>query len=200
VNRQIILLDLDGTLLTSKNIVSPLTLNIISACKKLGCLIGIVTGRPGSSNHLRLLKNVPYDCIAFYNGAKIFALTQLIESNALPYDQAVLIFENLENDYPGLPIDVYLEPWSYSNNINELLHMQSGISRKCSIYELPNFDVQRIRIKSCSSNSIKFQNYMTADSFYYFSVHGDAVITHKKACKGHVAERLADFLKFHYPI
>ena len=78
-----ILFDLDGTLLTSDNIVSPITANIIKVCKLKGYHIGFITARSRSKKNICLLDRLPYDFIAFYNGAEIYAENHLIESNVL---------------------------------------------------------------------------------------------------------------------
>lgn len=85
MNYQMILLDLDGTLLTSDNIVSPKTIAVIKNCKLKGYTVGFITARSRLKKNIRLLDKVPYDFIAFYNGAEIYAKSHLIESNVLPF-------------------------------------------------------------------------------------------------------------------
>lgn len=92
---QIILFDLDGTLLTSENTVSLATANIIKNCKLKGYHIGFITARSRSKKNVCLLNGLPCDFIAFYNGAEIYAEENLIESNVLPYKQASLILRRL---------------------------------------------------------------------------------------------------------
>ncbi len=187
-----ILFDLDGTLLTSDNIVSPITENAIKDCKHKGYHIGFVTARSRSKKNIRLLDRLPYDFIAFYNGAEIYAKDHLIESNALPYKQAALMLLRLNKDFPDMIIDVHHEPWSYSSIREEICHMESGERKECSLNKLPNCDVQRIRLKSDSLTSIPLQNYMTIEGTFYHTTFGDAIIVHKNANKGHAAKRASE--------
>lgn len=191
--RQIILFDLDGTLLTSENIISPVTINAIKNCKLKGYYIGIITARSKSKKNVYLLNRLPYDFIAFYNGAEIYAENNLIESNVLPYNQASLILRSLNKDFPGLSIDVHQEPWFFSNVSGNICHMESGNRRKCNINNLPKCNVQRIRLKSQSLISIPLQNYMTPESVFYHTIFGDAIIVHKNANKGHATQKASDF-------
>lgn len=193
MNHQMILFDLDGTLLTSENIISSITVNSIKACKHKGYHIGIVTARTKSEKNLRLLNNIPYDFIAFYNGAEMYVENQLIESNILPYKQANLILLKLNADFPILILDVHQEPWSYSSIRGEICHIEFGSRKKCNLNELPNCDVQRIRVKSDFLALIPLQNYMTIDSTFYHTTFGNAIIVHKNATKGHAAKRASEF-------
>ena len=188
-----ILFDLDGTLLTSDSIVSPATVDIIHTCKLKGYHIGLITARSRSKKNLCLLNRLPYDFIAFYNGAEIYAGTNLIESNVLPYKQAALILRKLYKDFPDIEIDVHQEPWIFSSVCGDICHMESGNRKACNLNKLPKCDVQRIRLKSESLVSIPLQNYMTSKSVFYHTTFGDAIICHKSANKGHAAQKASEF-------
>ena len=188
-----ILFDLDGTLLTSDNIVSPITANIIKVCKLKGYHIGFITARSRSKKNICLLDRLPYDFIAFYNGAEIYAENHLIESNVLSYKQAALILQKLNEDFPGMVIDVHQKPWIFSSVCGDICHMESGNRKVCSLNKLPECDVQRIRLKSKSLMSIPLQNYMTSESVFYHTIFGDAIIVHKNANKGHATQKASEF-------
>ncbi len=190
---QMILFDLDGTLLTSDNIISQKTTNSIKTCKLKGYYIGIITARSRSKKNICLLDELPYDFIAFYNGAEIYAKHRLIESNVLPFKQAAWILKRLNEDFPCMVIDVHQEPWIFSSVYGDIRHMESGSRKACSLNTLPERNVQRIRLKSESLVSIPLQNYMTSESVFYHTVFGDAIIVHKNANKGHVAKKASEF-------
>lgn len=193
-----ILFDLDGTLFTSDGIVSPATEKIIHTCKKIGYRIGFITARSGSKKTFCILNKLQYDFIAFYNGAKIYVENQLIENNVLPYKQAIFILRNLDINFTDIPFDVYQEPWKYTSIKDEIWHMESGDIRKCNIYELPEYDVQRIRIKSDSISSNQLQKLMTSESIFYHSIYGDVIITQKNANKRHATRMASAF--FNIPL
>lgn len=188
-----ILFDLDGTLLTSGNIVSSITADVIKNCKLKGYRIGFITARSRSKKNIFLLEGLPYDFIAFYNGAEIYTEKHLIESNVLPYKQAMWILKRLNEDFSDIVIDVHLEPWNFSNASGNICHMESGTRKVCNLNDLPRYDVQRIRLESEDLMSIPLQNYMTNESTFYYTTYGDAIIVHKNANKEYVTKWASDF-------
>lgn len=196
--KQMILLDLDGTLLTSDNLVSSITINAINACKSKGYHIGLITARSKSKKNIQLLNELPYDFAAFYNGAKIYAKNHLIESNVLPYKQVSLMLQKLNNDFPGMIFDVHQEPWNFSSVRGDIRHMKLGYRKICSLNNLPECNVQRIRLELNSRLSIPLQNYLIPESTFYYTTYGDAIIVHKKANKGHATQKASDF--FNIPL
>lgn len=190
---RIIFFDLDGTLLTSGNIVSTITANSIKFCKLEGYYVGFVTARSRSKKNIRLLEELPCDFIAFYNGAVIYAENQLIGSNVLPYKQAISILQRLNRDFPDVSIDVHQEPWVFSSARNEICHMDTGYRQICSLDKLPERDVQRIRLKSEKLMLMPLPEYMTSESAFYDTTSGEVIIGHKSANKGRAIKRASEF-------
>ena len=187
--KSMILFDLDGTSLTSNGTMLTTTKNIIQLCKSKGYYIGFITARSRSKKNRRLLDSLPYDFIAFYNGAVIYVKNQLIESNSLPHQQAFTILQKLSRDYSDMVIDVNLEPWFFSSACNEIYRMDSVDRKKCNINNLPKYDVQRIRLRSEQVMCISLKKYMSYDSVFYHTSFGNAIIVHKKANKGYAAQK-----------
>lgn len=193
-----ILFDLDGTLLTSNNIVSSITADVIKHCKLNGYHIGFITARSRSNKNISLLDGLPCDFIAFYNGAVIYTEDHLIESNVLTYKEAMFILKKLNEDFPSIVMDVHLEPWNFSNVVRNICHIESGICKVCNLNDLPKYNVQRIRLESEDIMSIPLKNYMTNESTFYYTTYGDAIIVHKNANKEH-ATKLASNI-FNIPL
>ncbi len=190
---QMILFDLDGTLLTSDGIVPSITADIIKFCKHEGYYIGFVTARSRSKKNIQLLDGLPCDFTAFYNGAAIYAGNRLIENNALPYKQAISILQSLDKNFPDAAVEVYQEPWLYSSAHHEICHMESGSRKISSLNELPKLDVQRIRLKSDDLISLPLQSFMTSESTFYHTTFGNVIIGHKSANKGNAVKRASEF-------
>lgn len=188
-----ILFDLDGTLLTSDGIVSSVTANILKHCKFKGYHIGYITARSRSMKNTLLLDGLPYDFIAFYNGAVIYAKNKLIESNVLPYQQTISMLHRLNQDYPDMIIDIHQEPWNFSNAFAEACHMYSKEKKLCSLNSLPKCDIQRIRLKSDHLKFIPLEKYMNNDSIFYHTRFDDAIVVHKNANKAHVAKLASEY-------
>lgn len=195
---RIIFFDLDGTLLTSGNIVSTITADSIKFCKLKGYYVGFVTARSRSKKNTRLLDGLPCDFIAFYNGAVIYAKNQLIGSNVLPYKQAISILQRLNRDFPDVSIDVHQEPWVFASVRSEICHMDTGNKQVCNLDKLPERDVQRIRLKSEKLMFIPLPEYMTSESAFYYTTSGEAIIGHKGANKGNAVKQASEF--FNIPL
>lgn len=193
MGKRMILFDLDGTLLTSDGIVDPITADWINRCKSSGYRIGYITARSRSQKTARLLDGLPCDYIAFYNGAVICADNQLIDRNELPYQQAKCILRTLSRDYPDMVIDVHQEPWIFSNSCDEVSHCVLGDRITCSIKNLAQYNIQRIRLKSRNLASVPLEKYMTNESTFYRTVAGDAIIVHKRANKAYATKRASEY-------
>lgn len=193
-----ILFDLDGTLLTSDNIVSSITADVIKNCKLNGYHIGFITARSRSKKNVFLLDGLPCDFMAFYNGAEIYTEHHLIESNVLTYKQAMWILKRLNEDFSNIIMDVHLEPWNFSNACGNICHIESGVRKVCNLNDLPKHNVQRIRLESEDLMSIPLKNYMTNESTFYYTTYGDAIIVHKNANKEHATKLASNF--FNIPL
>lgn len=191
MNNRMLLFDVDGTLLSSDNSLSPITLYFINICKSKGYLIGILTARSRSKKNLCLLEKLPYDFIAFYNGAKIYVKDYLVENNVLPFKETFSMLQKLDNDFPGIVIDIHQEPWNFSNTCGEIYHMWTNNKKVCTLNKLPKYDIQRIRLKSEMLITIPFQNYLVYQSKLYYTRYNDAIIVHKKANKGYATKKAA---------
>lgn len=191
--KELLLFDLDGTLLLSNGTFSSKTIDILVKCKTKGYGIAIITARSHSQKNLDLIKYIPYDFIAFYNGAQIYANNRLIKSCLLTFEREISMLLNLHNDFPDLAIDVYQEPWHFLSTNNEIFHMKTHARTTCGISQLPNCDIQRIRLRSKHLSSIPLKNYMTNESAFYYTTQGDAIIVNKKANKGSAVQYIANF-------
>ena len=134
--------------------------------------------------------------MAFYNGAKIYARNHLLESNVLPYNQGIPILQKLNIDFPDIIIDVHQEPWNFSSVSGDICHMESGDRKKCNLYNLPEYDIQRIRLESKELTSVPLQNYMTPESTFYYTANGDARIVGTGVAMGNSISSLKKIAKY----
>ncbi len=193
-----LLFDLDGTILNSDNLVSPITASVLNACKLKGYYMGFITARSSSKKNVYLLSKLPCDFIAFYNGAMIYAKNCLIESNTLYYRQANKMLKKINKDFPKIKIDIHQEPWAFSNACNCIRNLETEEQRFCTLAQLPKLDVQRVRLKSEFLMSVPLKKYMFSESIFYYTISGDAIIVHKNANKGNAARKASRF--FNIPL
>ena len=206
MEKKLLLFDLDDTLLTSEKTITPCTIEAIKACKAKGMIIGYITGRarPFRDEVFFTDKyNLPCDFIAYYNGAELYAGDVSIESNVIPYDCAMKIIRNLTEAYPTAKIGVYHEPWSYlkksGNSEGENWNINTGEKIKCGIFELPHYDVQRIRIElNKNDDKNRLNDFMTEDTIFFINADGTAMIVNKNAVKENALKKAVEW--FNIPL
>jgi Cof subfamily protein (haloacid dehalogenase superfamily) len=203
---KLILFDLDDTLLTTEKTITPYTVETIKSCKERGMFIGYITGRAFPMNNEVFFTDkyeLPKDFIAYYNGAKLYAGNVSIENNIIPYKDAMKIIRSLDGAYPNAKIGVYHEPWSYLKrngcSEGENWNIQTGEKIKCGLFELPEFDVQRIRIEfGKDDDKNQLNDFMTKKSIYFINADGSAMIINKDATKENALKKAAEY--FNIPL
>ena len=193
---KLLLFDLDDTLLTSDKTITPNTVEAINACKTKGMFIGYITARARPFRDKVFIieeYNLPCDFIAYYNGAEIYTGDVSIESNLIPYDHAMKIIFGVVEKYPNAKIGVIHEPWSYLKG--EIWNIITGEKKKCTLSELPRFDVQRIRIQA---EDINLNDFMTEETIFFVTNDGTAIILNKNATKEHALIKASEY--FNIPL
>jgi len=194
---RLLLFDLDGTLLTSDETITPATAKAIKACKSKGINIGYITARANSPKNRKLISNLPCDFVAYYGGAEIYVGDKLIESHPIPYAHAIKMIRHLHKDYSDMQIAICMEPWYYSSKSGEILNHETAERKKCTLLELPPIDVQRILLLDVT-NKISLQNYITYDSNCFVFANQSAIIISKNASKENAMLKASEY--FNIPL
>lgn len=188
--KQLLLFDLDDTLLNSQKIISKANVLAIKKCKTKGMVIGYITAR--SPRKVKTyLKDLPCDCLAYYNGASITAGDILLEKNEIPYSEGIKTMSEIQNVYTDISIGVYLEPYSYFNGQIKNIFTQEIYSG--TIENLPVCDIQRIRIVMEAHRDILLDKYITKDMKCIYSIYNTAIITNKRATKENALYKFGEF-------
>jgi Cof subfamily protein (haloacid dehalogenase superfamily) len=199
MNKKMLLFDLDDTLLTTEKTITKASIEAIKNCKEKDMLIGYITGRARPMHNEIFFTdryNLPNDFIAYYNGAEIYAGELPIESNVIPYDNAMKIIRGLIETYPNAKSSVMYEPWSYSSRSGENWNNETGEKIKCTIFELPRYDVQRIRIVFDKDDDKGKLHGLMAEETIFFATHdGTAMILNKNATKEHALKKASEYFK-----
>lgn len=195
--KEMLVFDLDDTLLTSNKTVSQNTIDTIKLCKTQGIIIGYITARARPFRNVSFFTdNLPLDFISYYNGASIHIGDSVAYSNAIPFDTAIKIVNDINKDYSLKKFGIYLEPWSYK--FGEIWNLETDEKIKCDISQLPQYDVQRIRIVFNDSGKINLDEYMTNDTIYFITNDGSAFIVNKNATKDNALKKSAEL--FNIPL
>lgn len=193
---ELLVFDLDDTLLTSDKIISPNTADAIKRCKDKGILIGYITARARPFyNAPFFIDNLPCDFIAYYNGAEIYCGDVSIGSNVISYEDAMKIINDITNDYAITQIGIYHEPWSYNSKYRENWNIITGEKIKCETSEIPHYDVQRIRIVFDNYSNIQLDKYMVRDAINFVTADGTTIIVNKNATKEKALKHVTEYFK-----
>ena len=203
MDKRMLIFDLDDTLLTSEKTITPRSVQAIKCCKKRGMIIGYITGRarPMRGEVFYTEKyDLPKDFISYYNGAESYAGDVFIESNAIPYENAMKIIKGLIKTYPNIRISVKQQPWSYLKRSGcpegENWNIGTGEKVKCGVLELPRYDFQRIRIEfDQKDDRDKLDRLLTEDTISFINVDGSAMIIHKNATKERALKKASEYFE-----
>lgn len=187
---KLILCDLDDTLMTSNKKVLPKTQDVLWECSRRGIGIGYVTIRsPGKSGIY--IKGLPCDCIANYNGSIIRVKDKIIGNYSIPHRAGLQMIEALKEDYPGISIGAYFEPYYYRNEQIGLIGAEEASD--FSLADMPAYDFQRIRIVP-GQHKLDIAKYISSDMAYTVTLHGSIIITSRQANKEHATIQIMEYL------
>lgn len=181
---QALFFDLDDTLLNSKKNISERNKNAIIKCSEMGYKIGYITARSPRKMH-EFLENLPCDCIAYYNGACIYAENKMIAEYIIEYKDAIAFIRNIEKKVPLNELSAYFEPLCYRNG--KVINCVSGEIMSNDIYSAPQYNFQRIRLVF---DEYDISEIITSDMQYQTTVDKSVIITNIKANKGKALETL----------
>lgn len=148
---KVVVVDVDGTLITSDNHVTPITKEAIKKVKEKGILFGVATGRAVSSA-MNMLKQYEVDHLVDFlvcsNGVEIVDLKDNHSIITYPLTKDDLI--TITNYMKPCEVDycLYDNGYLYTNNVSEIIHRISVFNNLkpviCPIEELPLPQAQKI--------------------------------------------------------
>ena len=188
---KIVLLDLDGTVLSDQKIIESETKRILQKCHSNGVLIGFVTARTKRKLY-DLVEDIPFDFMASYDGALIeTAAGEIIAKHEIENEYATCLIDKLKHqDQDG--VFAYFEPYYYWD---DLITMRGSPPQ----YDYSSFNkqqlgaCQRIRLhyeKSRSYPPLK-QHELTDLSVY--QERNDFIIGHIKANKFQATKAILEY-------
>lgn len=184
---KLIVFDLDDTLLNSMELVSERNRQAILRCSRMGMKVGYITARSPRKIQT-FLQDLPCDCIAYYNGAAIYADSKLIAENTIKHEEAIQFMNKVIEVAPEIKITAYFEPFCYKEG-----RIRNIVTKECvgDDFSLsPEYDFQRIRLVYQGYEYIDFSRYANDKMQYHATVPNSAVITDIYADKGKALETL----------
>lgn len=111
---QMIVTDLDRTLLRSDKTISGYTAQVLWRCHEKGIKIVFATARPKRTVRQFCL-DVPVDALILHNGAVVYAEGQLLASYGIDSDVKNRILLSIGHDHPEVTLSVEIDNIFYAN-------------------------------------------------------------------------------------
>lgn len=111
----VIVLDLDGTLLKNDKTVSDKTLQALKKCETQGRQIVIATARPPRLGAIELPDELQREFMIFYNGAEIYHNNKKIYSKCIPFDSLKNIKDILLKNHSECKVSFEINNKLYAN-------------------------------------------------------------------------------------
>lgn len=187
---KLILCDLDDTLMTSEKRVPPKTQEVLWECSRRGISIGYITVRSPRKTGI-YTKGLPLDCVANYNGSIIRVKDEIIGNYSIPHRSGLQLIRSLKEDYPGISIGAYFEPYYYINDMIGVIGSEEALG--FTLADMPEYDFQRIRIVPGTYRP-DITKYISSDMAYTITVHGSIIITSIQANKEYATIKIMEHL------
>ncbi|MGN0522184.1 MAG: HAD family hydrolase [Eubacterium sp.] len=186
---EMIVTDLDGTLLRTDKSISDLTKNTINELKKSGVIFVLATARPIRSVK-RFLPFLDYDAAVHHNGAVVRVGNNIISDMGI---QNPLKTVNLiSKDFPNLKISVEANDMLYANFNAENIWQGVEYIKTVDFHELENTVADKIILEAhCVEEMNAFKKYITDDLYIQLSENTIAMIMNKQATKSNGVKLLA---------
>jgi 5-amino-6-(5-phospho-D-ribitylamino)uracil phosphatase len=148
---EMLVIDLDRTLLHTDKTISPYSANVIGQCRKKGIKVVLATARPVRTV-ASFLDHVPCDAVAYHNGAFVLVGGERVgESHLIPVGDTQRILETIQSRYPGKKLSVEIDDTLYANfDVNEFWNYTRAVMTDFS--DLPQRDADKVIIEITESS------------------------------------------------
>jgi hypothetical protein len=109
---EMLLFDLDDTLLNSNKGISKRTYDAVIKPYKSGIKIGYITARSRWSGS-RIIEGLPADAVAYCSGAMVYCEDALVFEASIPGEKGVKLLDRFIKRYPGRRYFTIFEPYSH---------------------------------------------------------------------------------------
>ena len=179
---QMIITDLDRTLLRSDKTISSYTANILHRCREKGIKIVFATARP-LRTVARFFGDIPADALILHNGAVIYAGDVLFAHYGIAADVKDEILLAISRDFPGTTISVEIDNVNYANfDMQAEWAYDEGI--RSDFTNLPHKPADKIIVGVSSHDEMaRFAAYLPEDLYIQMCDGKLGLIMHKNATK-----------------
>ncbi|NCC49534.1 MAG: HAD family hydrolase [Clostridia bacterium] len=188
---QMIVTDLDCTLLRSDKTLSDDTVRILRQCQAHGIKVVFATARP-KRTVIPYFDQVQADAVIAHNGAVIHVGEQTIHHCGIASDIKNDILLSISKDYPEVRLSVEINDILYANF--DVTSLWNGIQqRKTDFTDLPDLPAEKIIIRVSSLDEMARYTRYLPENLYLEMNEELGLIMHVDATKHAAVARLADY-------
>jgi Cof subfamily protein (haloacid dehalogenase superfamily) len=188
---QMIVMDLDRSLLQSDKTISEYTKKVIKKCTDKNIIIVFATARPIRSTK-KYIEEIDPKAVIYHNGAVVTVERKILNCYGIPFRKAKEILTEIEKDYPESTLSVEMCDKMYTNFDSDI---KLGYE-KINFSELPDIKADKIIIGNMSIEKIKEIRKHIADDLYLEINDGRfGFIMNKHASKWNGIKELSKYYK-----
>ena len=180
MKNEMLITDLDNSLLKNDKTISEYTINIFERCRNSGFVVVVATARPmvAANEFINIIKP---DGAIFNSGTIVMANGKLIAQQGIDTTEVKQIVKKIEAKYPEATISVVMNDVMYTNFDSPDMWFPY---RKIEFNELPNDKADKIITGTISVEQIKtIDEYITQDLYLEIYDSRFGFIMNKNASK-----------------
>ena len=186
---QMLVTDLDGTLLRTDKSVSKFTVEVLARCRDQGMKIGFATARPkrGVFEYLNILEMITFDFMVFHNGAVVLQDGVPELNFGIPPKTAKVLAKQLASCGFAVGVEISDENWT-----NYDAPPGERVKRINDFGALPNEPADKIIVRKPSKSDIsKIEEMLPGGVYLQINESVLGLIMSKSATKLNALEQLA---------
>ena len=158
---ELVVVDLDRTLLRTDKTVSTATAVVLTQCRSRGIRLAFATARPIRTAD-KVVAGIVFDAQIYHNGANVYAGDELLMKCGIDYETAHAMLLELNRDFPKRLISVEIDDVNYSNQ-NVMAEWARERFVVTDFTDLPLRTADKVLVEWLPGDNLAtFERYMTA--------------------------------------
>jgi len=188
---QMIITDLDRTLLRTDKSISSYTAQVLGRCRAAGIKIVFATARPWRTV-LHFTNDVPVDALILHNGAVVFAGETMLRHHGIASADKDNILQAIARDFPQATLSVEIDDTLYANfDVSAIWNYTQAVRSDFS--DLPDKPAEKIIVGiSSAEEAACFAGYLPEDLYIQPSENKLGMIMNRAATKWNAARCLSE--------
>ncbi|MCL2531058.1 MAG: HAD family hydrolase [Oscillospiraceae bacterium] len=187
---QLIVTDLDRTLLRSDKSISPFTAQVLSRCRAAGIKLVFATAR-AKRTALHFAQNIAVDARILHNGAVVYIDKTLVLHHGIASHDTNEILRAISRDYPQATLAVEIDDTLYANfDISAVWSYTPVVWRDFT--DLPDKPADKILVGISATEDIAcYEKYLPENIYIQASEETVGMIMNRAATKWNAIRHLA---------